>query len=102
MLRTCSAVIVGTAVLGTVTPEETITAKLIEYGVLGILVILLILREKQRQDKADERWDATNKQLFAYLEKNTSIHTETGNAVRQLTDELRNRPCIQNKDQHRR
>lgn len=95
MLRTG---VVAAACLAAVDGSSTLEGKLLEYGVIGAVLLVFIWKDKDRQKKSEEQWAETNKQLFGYLERNTAAHIETGEAVKSLTDELRHRPCLREKE----
>ena len=80
------------------TGATSLEGKLLEYGVIGVILIFFIWKDRDRQQKSEAQWTETNKQLFGYLERNTAAHVETGQAVRTLTDELRHRPCLKQRE----
>lgn len=96
MLRT--GLVAAACLIAADTGSASIEGKLLEYGVIGAVLLIFILKDKDRQKKSEEQWTETNRQLFGYLERNTTAHLETGEAVRTLTEELRHRPCLREKE----
>jgi len=83
--------------------------KLIEYGIIGALLLTYIWWSRADKEKSDAKWDATNAQLFEVVESHATKMTEATDAIRDQTRELndlnlalRERPCMVDKEKARR
>jgi hypothetical protein len=84
--------------IGVVDPADGLSAELLKVGALGAVVLFLLWKDRDRQEKADEQWRKTNEQLFSYLERNTQAHVQSADSIRDLTVEMRNRPCLKERE----
>jgi hypothetical protein len=82
--------------------------KLIEYGIIGALLLAYIVWSRKDKEKSDAQWTATNAQVFGIVERQTVALTESTDAIRDqtraienLSTSLRERPCIANPEKRR-
>ena len=83
--------------------------KLLEYGVIGALLLTYIWWSRKDKEKSDLKWDATNAQMFDMVEQHATKMTEATEAIREQTRELndlnlalRERPCMVDREKVRR
>lgn len=97
MLRLGAGMLAGLCVLGA-DPMDGLTSELLKLGAVGSIALYLLYKDRERAEKSDARWEQTNEKLFDYLERNTKAHGDTGEAVREVTRQLSQRPCIRKKE----
>jgi hypothetical protein len=82
--------------------------KLIEYGVIGIMLLTFVYWSRTDKEKSDAKWAETNAQMFDMIRAQTAALTESTEALREQTEsqketnrlqselnnELRGRPCM--------
>jgi hypothetical protein len=82
--------------------------KLLEYGVIGALLISFIWWSRADKEKSDKKWDDTNAAMMEMIRGQTTAATqatdaarEQTEAVRDLSAALRERPCLIPNDNRR-
>lgn len=85
-----------------------VEAKLLEYGVIGCLLLSFIWWSRADKEKSDKKWDETNAAMMEMIRGQTTAATEATvaareqtEAVRDLSAALRERPCLVQDDKRR-
>jgi hypothetical protein len=86
------------------TPTDTATA-LAQYGAIGILLGFFVWWSRKDKESADARWADVNQKMFNMQERQITALNESADAnreqvaaVRDLSESLKRRPCLHQKD----